>query len=214
MNRILNVMVVAISLVAAGAASSSAAPGQVSHYRLRGAVAEAAWAKTVGTDFVGAYVQSSDSKQGSELNVEQFHDRYDGNGRFIGSTVKHAAVTSGYSFAIDKARLDTATVDASGVPATLCRFDANWNQIGRCSQTTLDVHAAWTGEGLITRAVKNDHYRYHGFSITEHSNGTERNATATATINGVDLTRDFLFASLTTNNYGNTVVCLHTACSS
>jgi hypothetical protein len=213
MKRIAVGMLVVLGLVAVASGTSSAAsPGQVSHFRSHGSAAEAAWARVVGTDFVGVYVQASTSKQGGELNVEQFHDRYNAQGQFLGSTVAHAAVSSGYLFTIDKARLDVATVNATGVPATLCRFDANWNPVGTCSHTALDVWAAWTGQGLITRAVKNDHYRYHGFSLTEHSNGSERNATATAIVNGIDLTSDFLFAGLTTNNYGSTTICLHSAC--
>jgi hypothetical protein len=208
-------MLVAVAVVLLPAASSSslaAAPGQVSHYRLHGAVAEAGWARTIGTDFVGAYVQASSAKSGGELVVEVFHDRYDQQGRFLGSTVKHAAVTSGYAFAIDKAKLDSATVDATGVPATFCRFDANWDPIGPCAATTVDVHAAWAGQGLVARSVKNDHYRYHGFGLIEHSNGTQRDATATALVDGVDVTRDFLFATLSTNLYGSTTICLHGAC--
>jgi hypothetical protein len=133
-------MLVAVAVVLLSAASSSslaAAPGQVSHYRLHGAVAEAGWARMIGTDFVGAYVQASSAKSGGELVVEVFHDRYDQQGRFLGSTVKHAAVTSGYAFAIDKAKLDAATVDATDVSATL--------MLRPNAKLTLrsDVHALW-----------------------------------------------------------------------
>ena len=128
MKRIPMLVAVAVVLLLPAASSSSslaAASGQVSHYRVHGAVAEAGWARTIGTDFVGAYVQASSAKSDGELVVEVFHDRYDQQGRFLGSTVKHAAVTSGYAFMIDKAKLDSATVNATDVPATLCRFDAN-----------------------------------------------------------------------------------------
>jgi hypothetical protein len=212
MKRIVILIAIAVGLVSVSASSLAASTGQVSHYRVHGAVAEAGWARTVGTDFVGAYVQASTAKLGGELVVEVFHDRYDAQGRFLGSTVKHAAVTGGYAFAIDKAKLGTATVDATAVPATLCRFDANWNPIGACQAVTLDVQATWTGEGLIARSVKNDHYRYRGFGLIEHSNGTQRNATASAIVDGVDVTRDFLFATLSTNLYGSTTICLHGAC--
>lgn len=212
MKRIVVLLAVALGLLSAASSSLAASPGQVTHYRSHGAVAEAGWARTIGTDFVGAYVQASSDKSNGELVIEVFHDRYDAQGRFLGSTVKHAAVTSGYAFTIDKAKLNTATVDASGVPATLCRFDANWNPIGECEATTIDVHAAWTGQGLVARSIKNDHYRYHGFGLIEHSNGTQREAIATAIVDGTDVTRDFLFATLSANLYGSTTICLHGAC--
>ena len=212
MKRIAMLLAIVAGVLCVASSSLAAAPGQISHYRVHGAVAEAGWARTVGTDFVGAYVQASADRRRGELVVEVFHDRYDQHGRFLGSTVKHAAVTSGYAFAIDKAKLDSATVDANDVPATLCRFDANWEPIGPCDATKIDVHAAWTGQGLVARSVKNDHYRYHGFGLIEHSNGTQRDATATALVDGVDVTRDFLFATLSTNLYASTTICLHGAC--
>lgn len=67
-------------LLAGGAGTSRAAPGAVQHFRFHGAVAEAAWARTVGTDFVGAYVQVAEAKDASELVAEQFHERYDEHG--------------------------------------------------------------------------------------------------------------------------------------
>ena len=212
MKRIAMLLAAVVGVLCVASSSLAAAPGQISHYRLHGAVAEAGWARTIGTDFVGAYVQASNDRRSGELVVEVFHDRYDQQGRFLGSTVKHAAVTGGYAFAIDKAKLDSATVVATDLPATLCRFDANWDPIGPCDETTVDVHAAWTGEGLVARSVKNDHYRYHGFGLIEHSNGTQRDATATALVDGVDVTHDFLFATLGTNLYASTTICLHGAC--
>lgn len=200
-------------LLAGGAGTSRAAPGAVQHFRFHGAVAEAAWARTVGTDFVGAYVQVAEAKDASELVAEQFHERYDEHGTFLGATIIHAAVPSGYAFVIHKARLDSASVTGNELPATRCRFDANMNPIGECTHTTMSLTAAWAGEGLIARAVTNDRRRYHGFSVAMHANGTERNATATGTVNGVPLAdTDFLFAGLSTNNYGTATICLHAPC--
>ena len=208
MRRVLLGLTVMALTVLTVAGAANAAPGQVTQFRFKGSFAEAAWS-TSSTD---TYVNVSQSTQGSELFIDQFTANFDASGNFTGETDTSADVTSGFSFAIEKRSLASASVSGSGLPATTCTFDANFNLIG-CTATTIDATAAWTGQGPITRGVSNDHFKSDGFSERDHFNGTDRNATATGTIAGLTLTAsDLEFADLGTTNAGSTTICIGSSC--
>ena len=95
--------------------------------------------------------------------------------------------------------LRSATVTASGLPATRCEYDRFGAKIG-CVDTTISFHADWTGEGPIKRQILNDHYSLAGSKTIVHSNGTSRDAAGTATFNGEPVTGDNLFASIMRDN--------------
>jgi hypothetical protein len=98
------------------------------------------------------------------------------------------------------------------VPATACILDANFNQVS-CSATTIDLNASWAGQGPITHGVANDHFRTAGFSVNDHFNGTDRDATAAGTIGGVTFSAaDTQFADLGITNSGTVTVCRGTSC--
>jgi hypothetical protein len=197
---------------ASGQVTASAASSQVMRFSFHGAFADALWQTSSATSFTDTFVNVSKSLQGSELFVDQFTANFDANGNFTGATDTSADVTSGFSFAIDKALLRSASVSGSGLSAMTCTFDANFDLIG-CSATTIDVTATWTGQGPISRGVFNDHFKSDGFSATDHFNGTDRAATATGTFNGNTLSAsDLQFANLGTANAGTTIVCIGTSC--
>lgn len=157
------------------AVPASAAQGQVTHYRSQGLFAEAFWA-TADTD---TYLTGGTSKDGPYVMVNQFvTDPQTGN-------TTQTSVRGTGTFLIDQARLTAATLSATGLPGTTCTYDETGQQIGDCSSATIDVTASWTGEGPITRGVSNQHFKTGGFSMTEHFQGTFRDATATATITGL-----------------------------
>jgi hypothetical protein len=211
MRRALIGLAVTTLTVLALAGPASAAPGQVTQLRFHGTFAEALWFTSSATSSTDTFVNVSKSMQGSELFVDQFTANYDANGNFTGATDTSAEVTSGFSFAI-KQSLASASLSGSGLPATTCTFDANFNLIG-CSATTIDVTATWTGQGPITRAVFNDHFKSDGFSENDHFNGTDRAATATGTVGGLTLSASELqFADLGTANSGTVTVCIGTSC--
>src|SRR5207244_1887110 len=152
---------------------ASAAPGQTTQLRFNGVFAEALWSVSSDTNFVQTFLNVSQAKQGKELLVDQFTVNVDSSGNFTGETDTFADVTSGFSFAIETAKLSTASASGSDLPATTCSFDADFNLIG-CSDTTIDVDAAWTGEGPILRGTFNDHFQSDGFKVRDHFNGTDR----------------------------------------
>jgi hypothetical protein len=211
MRRALIGLAVTTLTVLALAGPASAAPGQVTQFRFHGTFAEALWSTSSATSSTDTFVNVSKSMQGSELFVDQFTANFDANGNFTGATDTSADVTSGFSFAIQQS-LASASLSGSGLPATTCTFDANFNLIG-CSATTIDVNVAWTGQGPISRAVFNDHFKSDGFSENDHFNGTDRAATATGTVGGLTLSASELqFADLGTANSGTVTVCIGTSC--
>jgi len=193
------------------AGSASAASGQVTHFTFSGTFANAFWITSSANVITDTLVNASTSSQGSQLLVDQFSDNLDVNGSVTGFTDTSAEVTSGYSFAI-KQPLASASVSASGLPATTCTFDANFNLIG-CTPTTIDVNVNWTGQGPISRSVSNTHAKSDGFNVTTHFNATGRAVTAIGTVGGLTLTAsDLQGGELGTTKSGTITVCTGTSC--
>ncbi|HEX2309049.1 MAG TPA: hypothetical protein VHI14_12075 [Jatrophihabitantaceae bacterium] len=187
------------------------ASGQVTQFRFSGKSADAAWETSTATSVTDAAVTVSTSNQGSHLFVTQFTAYFDTNGNFTGATDTIADVTSGFSFALGQS-LASASLSGSGLPATTCTFDANFNQIG-CTASTIDVTVTWTGQGPISRGVTTSHSKSDGFSVTNHFNGTFRDATATGTVGGLTLSASELhFADLAITKTGTTIVCIGNGC--
>jgi len=208
---LIGLAVTALALLAF-AGPASAAPGQVTQFRFHGTFADAFWFTSSATSFTATTVSASQSMQGSELFVDQFTGNVDANGNFTGGTDTSADVTTGFSFAIEKAQLTKGSTSGSGLPATTCTFDALGNVIS-CSATTIDVTVAWTGQGPIARAVANDHFKTAGFSESDHFNGTDRAATASGTVAGSTLSASELqFGDLGFANSGTITRCIGTSC--
>ena len=120
-------------------------------------------------------------------------------------------MASGFSFTL-RQPLASASLSGSGLPATTCTFDANFNTIG-CSATTIDVSVTWTGQGAITRGRFNEHFKNGGFSEIDHFSGTNRHAVATGTVGGLTLSASELqFADLATLKSGTVTICIGNSC--
>jgi hypothetical protein len=211
MKRALIGLAVTAVTVLAFAGPASAASGQVTRFNVHGTFADAFWFSSTATSFTATSVSVQQS-QGSQLAVDQFTANTDANGNITGGTDTFANVTSGFSFTADKAQLTTGSTSGSGLPATTCAVDANGNDIN-CSATTIDLTVTWTGQGPITRGVSNDHFKTAGFSQNDHFNGTDRAATATATIAGNTLSAsDLQFGDLGFANSGTIVRCIGNSC--
>jgi hypothetical protein len=205
MRRALLALAVTTFTVLALTWSANAAAAQVTHFRFSGPSADADWETSTATSDTDTSVSVSKSKQGSHLLVDQFTTHFDANGNFTGATDTFAEAASGFSFTL-RHRLAGASLSGSGLSATTCTFDANFNQTG-CTATAIDVTATWTGEGPITRGVSNEHFKSDGFSVNDHFNGTFRDATATGRIAGLTLSASKLqFADLAITKSGTTTV--------
>ena len=212
MRRALIGLAVTAFTVLALAGPASAASGQVTTLRFHGTFAEAFWSTNSTASFTDTMVVVSTLKKGSELSVDHFTGNLDNMGNFTGGTDTFADVTTGFSFAIDKTHLTSASTSGSGLSATTCSVDQFGNEFG-CSATTIDVTVVWTGLGPIARQVVNQHFKSSGFSQTLHFNGTDRAATATGTVAGSTLSASELqFADLGFTNSGTITRCIGLSC--
>jgi hypothetical protein len=200
------------------AAPASAASGQVTQFRFRGTFAEASWFSRTATSFTATSVNAVKTKQGHELFADVFQGRLK-NGQFLGGTDTSLRgpggknfVTSGFAFVISVPKLASASVRGSGLPARTCTIDANGRRTG-CKRTTISLNVSWTGHGPITRSVFNFHMKTAGFSMSSHSSGTDRAATATGTVAGRTLTAKQLdFADLGIAKSADIKRCIGNAC--
>src|SRR5215469_15853145 len=181
MRRALIGLAVTAFTVLAFAGQAGAASVQEMRFSFHGTFADAFWFTSSATSFTATSVNVSKSMQGSELFVDNFAGNLDASGNFTGGTDTFADVTSGFSFAIDKAQLTSGSTSGSGLPATTCTVDAMGNFVSCSSATTIDLTVASTGQGPITRGVANDHFKSAGFSVNDHFNGTDRAANAAGT---------------------------------
>jgi hypothetical protein len=170
------------------------------------------WTTSTATSSTSTSVNAFTTQQSPELSVVQFIDNLAADGSFTGATEISADVTSGFSFAIDKAQLTNGSLSASGLPAIACTYDANFNLIG-CTFTTISASVTWTGQGPITRSGSNFHFKSGMFSQTIHSTGTDRAAAATGTVGAFTLGASQLSsADLGIANSGTTTVCIGNSC--
>jgi hypothetical protein len=165
--------------VLASAGPASAATGQVMQSKFVGPQAAALWTSFTATSDTLTIVGVDQD----HLVVFQGTDTVDSSGNRTGATATIANVTSGFSFAIDKAHLSTASTGGSGIPATTCTFDANGNEIN-CTPTTIDLTVTWIGYGPSSHQVFNDHANEGCFRFSSHISGTIRSATTTGTLDG------------------------------
>lgn len=97
-----------------------------------------------------------------------------------GSVETRVDTNRGFTFTIDKARLGTATLVATGLPATTCTWVED-QQTG-CVDTTVDIDLTWTGVGAISRGGSTSHEMGDGYRLVSHGRGTSRQATVTGSI--------------------------------
>jgi hypothetical protein len=177
-------LLAAMAALALVAGSARASASQVIMDRFHGPFAEAAWEQTTPTSNTEADTLVSQEQDGTtHLNIHEYTTFLDSSGNVTGS-VEVSGALRGAAMTFDTVGLTTAS--ASGmVPVTRCSFNAAGNPTG-CSDGTLEVSEAWTGQGDIFRGSFDEfHFLVPGdFVYVEHLNGTYRVATATASIGG------------------------------
>jgi hypothetical protein len=188
-----------------GSSTAAAAPAQTLHFN--GSFAQALWETQTSSSITETFVFAQSDRNGAAfLFLDQFTENFDSNGNFTGATDVFGEADSGVSFSSSHS-LATATASAT-VPVTSCSYDADFNLIGCSDAGTIDVSASWTGEGPIARGTFNQNFHQDGFHEVDHFTGSDRQATATATVGGTSLgTGDLLFAELGTAVSGTVIVC-------
>ena len=179
------------------AAPAAGSPTAIKVETFHGYVVDADWeAMTSPTTFAATYLSVSRNTQGSELYIEHVAANLDAQGEFTGGTMTRVDVTSGFTFTIDTLKLSSASAQGTDLPATTCDLSQTGEESG-CTDTTVDVQAAWTATGPLGRDVYNEHYKRPGFSVNVHGSGLDRTASATGVLDGTVLGTDQLqFASL------------------
>jgi hypothetical protein len=208
MRRIaLYLVLFAFLTLAGGSSTAAAAPAQSLHFRFNGSFAQALWETQTSSSITDTFVFAQSDRHGATfLFLDQFTENFDSNGNFTGATDVFGEADSGVSFSANHS-LAGATASAT-VPVTSCSYDADFNLIGCSDAGTIDVSASWTGEGPIARGTFNQNFHQDGFHEVDHFTGSDRQATATATVGGTSLgTGDLLFADLGTAVSGTVIVC-------
>lgn len=186
--------VTAVSLLGfTGTAGAASSP--VTHVRSNTAFADASWYKESGDQFWASGISARRSLwgSGSELHLSQTVGTNGGS-----TTSISADVTTGFTFTIDSKRLNGASLSAADLPATLCTYDENGELVGQCTDTTVDVHVTWSGQGAMTKGSYTEHVRSGGSMMKLHVLFTNRDALATGSLNGALSAADLEFASLGT----------------
>jgi hypothetical protein len=208
MRRIaLYLVLFALVALAGGGSTAAGAPAQTQHFQFNGSFAEALWETQATTSTTDTFVFAQKDRHGSaSLFLDVFTANFDSSGNFTGATDVFGNADSGVSFSTSTS-LSSAMASAT-VPVTSCSYDADFNPIGCSDAGTLDVSAAWTGQGPIARGTFNNNFHVDGFHEVDHFTGSDRQATASATVGGTSLgTGDLLFADLGTALSGSVTIC-------
>jgi hypothetical protein len=208
MRRIaLYLVLFALVALAGGSSTAAAAPAETFRFSFNGYFAQALWYTQTSSSDTYTFVFAQKDRHGNTLLfLDEFTEYYDSSGNFTGATDVYGEADSGVSFSISTS-LASATASAT-VPVTSCSYDADFNLIGCSDAGTVDVSANWTGEGPIARGTFTDNFRQDGFHEVDHFTGSDRQATATATVDGTSLgTGDLLFADLGTAVSGSVIIC-------
>lgn len=186
MKRICTAVTVGAVASLALAAPAIAAPKTVTHVRTNGMGATAWWPANDGGDVnwgVDAAIEVSRTKSDSHLTVGM--TRYTiGDGGIVGSISTYADVTTGFTFSIDSKKFRTAHVAGTNLPGQICTWLAADDSM-TCKAGKVTVTADWTGTGPLNRMSSTEQFRSDGFRQKSIWRGLNRDATATATINGV-----------------------------
>ncbi len=177
-----NARVVLVFVTALTVASMwvSTAAGDVQHYRLQGASAQAIWQDGATSTFVDGQSTSID---GTIIFFDRFTPHFDQHGRLTGATDLSGVVFSRRTLVTVGKLLSSAQITAN-VPVTRCTFNASGNQTGCARAGSIAIALTFTGVGPTARGGSNDHFHDPGVTITDHIVGTQRMATAGGTIAG------------------------------
>jgi hypothetical protein len=173
------VLVLATAFAVASVWVSTAA-GEVQHYRVQGASAQAIWQHGFTTTIIDG---QSTSVDGTAIFFDRFTLRFDRHGNFAGATDLSGVLFSRRILVTVGKKLSSAQVTAS-VPVSRCTFNASGDQTGCTRAGRITVSLTFTGVGPTARGGSNYHFHYPGETVTGHLVGTQRQATVSGSIAG------------------------------
>jgi hypothetical protein len=215
MRRVLLGLTVAVLLTGSLAAPARADPPHMFRINFHGAFAIAAWQIPLESGAAYPYVQAVwQTDQGLALYVDENTYYIDANGDivYVETYTPDWPTTSGFSFQIDQGLLSSATVSAVGLPVRTCRY-VNWYLDG-CTDTTIDVHVDWTGQGPMDRWAGAYHYFGDGMIFIDHQSGRMfQQASAAGTLGSEALTAaDNYYAAMADQTVGQVIICRGAPC--
>lgn len=195
------VAAIPLALVALAAPASAAKP-QVTRTADSGSYAAASTELEMAKFFVNPVA----TRSGTHLTL--WYGKADGAG---GSVETMVQADHGFTFTIDRARLGSATLVGTGLPATTCTWHED-TELG-CVSSSVDVSLTWKGEGAIARGGSTSHEKRAGFMMVTHGSGTSRNATVSGSVHvGGTSISTFDYAELGTFRNFQMVHCTGAAC--
>lgn len=192
-------LVVLFGLVAMlGAAMPALAAGASFHFSSKGLGAEGGWTATAGsgtnTVYTDTYIYTSHDSftEGGQtytapsIFVDIFSYKFDrrGNFVFVSERFGFASGSDVVNLSVDS-KLRSATVSAT-VAFDLC------DERSCAPDGTSDVDASWTATSAIVKVNDNFKVNSQGFTETSHFRGSFRDASATATVDGVSAGEQWL----------------------
>ena len=207
------ISILVLSLSALSGAVPAAADPVVERGRFSGLTAMAAWFDdATGADL---FVSASDGRSSGvamppqRLFVARSIPQYDTAGTLVGylEIVQFIDTGLGYTFAIDR-NLGTATLVASDLPVTQCRYDTSRNLLG-CDEVGIDFDVTWTARAPIVRDHDVARAIEQIYVIVNVSHTDTRDAVATGLVADIPVTSDdLIFAELSNVRFGSLLVCI------
>jgi hypothetical protein len=187
----------AAAALACGGPTAQAHPGQVTHLRLRGDLAQAIFQR-------GNTATVVDAEADNQFGAALLYDRFTGSAEG-GVDVSGAVFGDEVSLTVDK-RLRTATVTAT-VPVVRCVVGGE--EAGACTGAgTVRISLTFDGSGPLVHTVTNRHVRDGGIVENDHLNALQRDATVTGTVGGATVsTSDLISATIANAKSGTMALC-------
>jgi hypothetical protein len=174
------VVLVIVAALAVASGWVSTAAGDVEHYRVQGASAQAIWQHGFTTTIIDG---QSTSVDGTAIFFDRFTPHFDQHGNFTGATDLSGVLFSRRTLVTVGKLLSSARVTAT-MPVTRCTFNASGDQTGCTNAGSITISLTFTGVGPTARGGSNYHFHYPGETVTGHVSGTQRQATVSGAIGG------------------------------
>ncbi len=151
-------------------------------YRNEGMGASAGWSENTDGVYTDKSINVMETDDGTDISVYIWtYDENTGN-----SFDKWGYMfTQEDVFTIDN-KLESATLSPVDIELNACVYDSD-AETYICTEETVTIAAQWTGEGNVMKSSSSSIFKYDDFMSKYSDNSMFREATATGSINDVDL---------------------------
>jgi hypothetical protein len=205
MKRLLASLVVTpLALVALGGPAVAGKPDSKTTHVSEGATyAHASWEYTSGDTWVEGGVSAVHTRQGPVLVLSQV--AFSEDGTFTETSVVDEQAE--FTLTMDRARLTQATLHADDVPVQVCVYE-DPEEGPDCTDSTVDISLAWTGEGPLLRSGFSAHFSDGTMRVNTHGLERERQAEVEGAITGAVTVDEFSAALMVKSKFVEITRCL------